>query len=182
MELRDPLHGPTDPNLHWTTTNVGEAAPGVQTPLSWTLWSEGDDALRRMAYRVGVLSRKEWLTRSESTDRVFRPFFGRSTLQVEFFALMGDRMPGTSGADVTIGLLGRMPPGLRERPTRRRYPAIFLRLPVVFLTVPGQLARAASEFDAWYGRSLSRVTNASLVEATTVFAEARARLATGLTL
>ncbi|MDT7556488.1 MAG: hypothetical protein QOI68_958 [Pseudonocardiales bacterium] len=37
LESWDVLTDPSDAGLHWTTGNIGEAVPGVQTPLSWSL-------------------------------------------------------------------------------------------------------------------------------------------------
>jgi hypothetical protein len=36
-ELWDPLHSGGQPQLHYTTTNVGEAMPGLLTPLTWSV-------------------------------------------------------------------------------------------------------------------------------------------------
>ena len=33
----DNLHGPSRPEHHWSTDNVGEAAPGVLSPLSGSI-------------------------------------------------------------------------------------------------------------------------------------------------
>jgi len=33
-----PLHSVSGPQSYWSTTNVGEALPGVATPLGWSLW------------------------------------------------------------------------------------------------------------------------------------------------
>jgi hypothetical protein len=33
LDSWDVLTDPSDPGLHWTTGNIGEAVPGVQTPV-----------------------------------------------------------------------------------------------------------------------------------------------------
>ena len=180
--IANPLHGPTDSKLHWTTTNVGEATPGVQTPLSCSLWSCGNEALREMAYRVGAISRREWRTGSDTTDRVFRPFYGRATLQVDFFARLGDRLPGSTGAETVRALLGRVPDSLVAQPTRKRYPIVALRLPYVFLSTPRRLARSQPMFADFYVQSVDSVAFADLAAATEVFGVARTMLADALTL
>ena len=39
------LHKPGAPETHWTTDNVGEALPGVATPLGWSVWESGSDRM-----------------------------------------------------------------------------------------------------------------------------------------
>jgi len=44
--MTDPVHSVSAPNLHWTTANIGEAAPGVLTPLAWSLWGPATEQAR----------------------------------------------------------------------------------------------------------------------------------------
>ncbi|HEY1974487.1 MAG TPA: PEP-utilizing enzyme [Pseudonocardia sp.] len=39
--MDDLLHTTTDRVSWWTRSNVGEAVPGVPTPLGWTIWARG---------------------------------------------------------------------------------------------------------------------------------------------
>ena len=43
----DVLHDPGPPDSHWSTDNVGEAAPGVLSPLSWSMWGATGDRMPR---------------------------------------------------------------------------------------------------------------------------------------
>ena len=151
--MTDPIHSVVRPGLHWTTTNVGEAAPGVQTPLSWTLWSVGDYALREMGYRMGVLNQAERRSATPA-DRVFDVFYGRCALQVEFLVLLGDRMPGATGRQVATSILGRTPDDLEYHPTRARHPAIAARFPRLFVKAPSTLKREADDIDRWYANRM----------------------------
>ena len=76
-EAWDPLHSPSAPGLHWSTVNAGEAVPGVQTPLSWTMWTNGSEAsTRHAAYARGDdQGRATGPARSQPTlrARVLRP-------------------------------------------------------------------------------------------------------------
>ncbi|RZK73206.1 MAG: pyruvate, water dikinase, partial [Rhodococcus sp. (in: high G+C Gram-positive bacteria)] len=170
-ERWDPLHSPSAPNLHWTTSNLGEAMPGVLTPLNWTLWHRTlEESALKAAFRIGVLSRAE----SEFTDDVdrhyFRAFYGRPTIQVEYMGTMGDRMPGTSSEDIVTQILGRVPDGWQANPTRRRWPIIAGRFPWTFMAVTKEVRETVKAVDAWYAPHLQRVSRASTVaEATENF-------------
>jgi len=57
-----PINYEQPQDFHWTTTNIGEAIPGVQTPLSWTVWRPVGAALRD----VGLASAR-WIGPSMRT-------------------------------------------------------------------------------------------------------------------
>jgi phosphohistidine swiveling domain-containing protein len=153
----DPLHSTGAPDLHWSTDNIGEGVPGVLTPLGYSWWPEAIEASARAAgYRMGVLSRRE-RRRSPDDRLVVRAFFGRAAMQAQFFALMGDRTPGASGEDTVRGILGRLPDEFRFNPTRRRYPIIAVRLPLMRRVVFRQAHTLAETTDAWWKQSLRRV-------------------------
>ena len=55
----DPLQSSTKPVHPWTTTNLGEAVPGIVCPLCTSLWARGGDlTARRVAHAVGVMSKR----------------------------------------------------------------------------------------------------------------------------
>ena len=100
----DPLHAPGGPDEHWSTDNVGEAVPGVLTPLGWSVWGAvGDNMVKQIAYGLGRLQPR----RAGSDHRYVRIFYGRAALQVEYLATVGDRMPGTTGEEAVASLFGR---------------------------------------------------------------------------
>jgi pyruvate,water dikinase len=66
-EQRDNLHGPSRPNVHWSTDNVGEAVPGVLSPLSADLWGYfGEKTTRGSLIATGVLPKTRRQCRSVS--------------------------------------------------------------------------------------------------------------------
>lgn len=152
----DPLH--TDagvPGTYWTTANVGEAMPGVQTPLSWTTWKDKlDHGLKEAGYALGVLSRRE---RSGLPGPLVAAFFGRSAVSVNFFALLGDRTPGASTEKIVTTYFGSVPDGLAIRTTRRRYPVIAIRMPIAILMVGRRVRRFAAEQDRWWSDRIAQV-------------------------
>lgn len=178
----DPLHHTTPGGVHWTTVNLGETAPGVLSPLAWTLWgSAGETAIRRAGHNLGVLEDSELAPRGDD-DRYVKAFYGRAAMQVEFLATLGDRMPGTSGADAVRSILGDAPDTIAFAPTRHRWPAIARRLPEVFVRTPGRLHAVAEETEAWWQDAVDRVGGLDRRGAAALFAEAEERFAQTLAL
>ncbi|EHB56497.1 Pyruvate, water dikinase [Mycolicibacterium rhodesiae JS60] len=177
VESWDPLHSPTDDHTHWSTSNVAEAMPGVMTPLSWSLWHRVlEKASLNAAFQIGVLSRREAKPASDVNRQWFRAFYGRPALQVRYMAMIGDRMPGTSGEQAVESVLGRVPDDWQSEPTLRRLPIIALRLPWVTVSGPRKIRRTAEAVDEWYPKHLKRVSSATTVtEAVRLFEDAAAQ-------
>lgn len=169
----DPTHSTSDPQSFWTTTNVAEAIPGVLTPLNWSIWSRVTErASREAAYRIGAFKRSERRSPELERDRFIRAFRGRAALDVGFMALLGDRMPGTTGPETVASVFGRVPDGLVFEPTKRRYPVIAFRLPPAFLGVPRRLRSLAAGNEAWWRDSVTRADGLGHEEAIRLFADA----------
>ena len=166
------LHGPGPDDTYWTTDNVGEAAPGVLSPLQWSLLETGGDrVMRRVAYRMGAFSRRD----VRDYPQIFRPFFGRVAFRVDYMAMLGDRMPGANGKDAVLGLLGRAPESMRFEPTRRRYPMIALKLPYAMLSSPRLVRRHTAATDTWWRDRIARLPGMDLPGTKQVLAEAAQR-------
>ncbi|MCW3013486.1 MAG: Phosphoenolpyruvate synthase / pyruvate phosphate dikinase [Solirubrobacterales bacterium] len=169
----DPLHHTSPPTAHWTTTNLGETAPGVLSPLAWTLWrTAGESAIRRAGHNLGVLDDSEVAVPTRDEDRLVKAFYGRAAMQVEFLATLGDRMPGTTGQEAVRSILGDPPEDIAYAPTRCRWPAVARKLPVVFTRGPGWLHAEAERTERWWQASVARVDGLDRDQATRLFAEA----------
>src|SRR5581483_7496886 len=175
---RDPLMPSERAEHHWTTANLGEAAPGVLTPLGLGLWGEtAERATRRAMFTLGVMSRDELEPPADVTDWVLRPFYGRLAMRLEFMAMVGDRMPMVTGRDAIRGMFGEAPATMEFAPTRRRYGAIAVRFPRAFIALPGRMRAAAAEQDTWWRASVADVHSLDLVAARRLFAQAQLRFA-----
>jgi rifampicin phosphotransferase len=169
----DPLMPSTRAVYHWTTANLGEAAPGVLSPLGATLWgAAAERAARRAPWMVGIMHDAELIVPADPAEWYLRVFYGRLSAQVQYMATMGDRVPGTTGQDAVRSLFGEVPPGLTFNPTRRYYPSIAWRLPRMFLRFPAILNELAAQTDAWWRDSVARVDAMTREDALTMFAEA----------
>ncbi len=168
----DSIHTPGGPDEHWSTDNIGEAMPGVLSPLGWSVWgTSGNSMVLEIAYRLGVFSRSEYQT----DHRYVRIFFGRAALQVEYLARVGDRMPGTTGEEAVKGIFGRAPEEMVWHPTRRRYPFVAAKLPGVFVRVPKQIRAVAADTDTWWRSQVPQFNELSIPAAQALFATATKR-------
>jgi pyruvate,water dikinase len=81
----------------WSTVNFGEAIGGVQTPLSWAVWTYGMEVSARRAFAsLGILSKQEEPLPTSADDRVSGIIFGRAAGNINFFRMVGDRTPGST--------------------------------------------------------------------------------------
>ena len=173
----DPLHFQSGENEHWTTANLGEAMPGVATPLSVTVWGDSvDKGLLAAAVSLGAIAPREAREIGPPAIRVTRLFHGRAAVKADVLALIGDRMPGTTGEEVVRTYFGSVPETMDLHPTRRRYPVVAARLPWTFATHPRRVRSLAADWDAWWPRSVAAVPGLTRGAAARQLTEAVARL------
>lgn len=159
----DNLHSPSIPGRHWSTDNLGEAAPGVLTPLTVSFHGPMSESCpRRGWYQLGLIPRRDVPVPHSLRDRVVKPFYGRLAIEVEFMASFGNRMPGLSGKDVVQGILGRAPETIDYTPVKRRYPIIAVRLPFKFFRAPSKVRAVARSTDQWWRRETSEIPDRDL--------------------
>ncbi|HWF56108.1 MAG TPA: PEP/pyruvate-binding domain-containing protein [Solirubrobacteraceae bacterium] len=179
----DPLHHTSPPGIHWTTTNLGETAPGVLSPLSWTLWgTAGESAIRVAAHNLGVLDDEEVKLPTRVDERYVKAFYGRAAMQVEYLATLGNRMPGTTGQEAVRSILGDVPEDIDYTPTRERWPVIARKLSVLSVRIPGMLRAEAERTEAWWRRSVDGVERLDRAGAARLFDEASENFALTLAL
>lgn len=180
---RDPLHALSPPGWHWTRGNIGEALPGVLTPLTWSLWEVAAEGATRAAFRaLGAATASEALVPANRDERFIRAFAGRGAAAVEFLCRMGDRMPGTSGVAIAEQVFGEAPPSLIGRPSRRRYPVIAVKLPLTTLRAPGKLRAHAAETESWWRAQTASAGELGREQAVAVFVDAAERFRTSVAL
>ena len=151
----DTLHGRSHPQSSWTTTNVGEAIPGVQTPLGWSIWGPaGEEALRRSFHTIGALSKAEIAVPERPEDRLFSLFFGRIALHLDIMCAWADRIPGTSGEAMATQIFSFVPPGYRSRPARRYYPRVAARAGIPWVQAPRWIRASRRRMAGFWERSV----------------------------
>ncbi len=153
----DVVHGVWDDRSWWSTSNMGEAVPGVLTPLNWTFWSDSSEhALRRAFASFGALETSQVEVPQQPQLRIMGVFHGRLAAKVSFLGAMGDRLPGTSGAAVAEQILGTLPDDFVSHPSLRRLPHIAARLPGIALRAPGNVRRLTADTGQWWSKAVHR--------------------------
>jgi phosphohistidine swiveling domain-containing protein len=169
----DPLMGASRPDWYWTTTNVSEALPGVLTPLMWTLWGPSiEHAPRESAYLIGGLTEAERHVPARAEERYTQVFYGRAALRLDFTATVADRVPGTTGPAAVRSMFGSVPEDMEFHPTKRRYPIVAVRMPLLFIRFPRMLAALSADIDAWWKASIARLPSLDRAGAQAMFTEA----------
>jgi pyruvate,water dikinase len=130
-----PIHRPSSDESWWTTGNVGEAVPGVLTPLTYTFWARAFDRAVRGSYaEMGVISRADGRrVTDDPDDAVLGIVFGRALLNVRLVLSVGAGLPGTNAAEAGANVLGDNADDITALPpnTPLRYPIVALRLPAL---------------------------------------------------
>jgi phosphohistidine swiveling domain-containing protein len=175
-ESWDPLHAASPPGRLWSRANIGEALPGVLTPLTWDLWEVAAEGAARQAFHaLGAATRHESLVPADRDQRFARAFYGRGAVQLDFLCDMGDRIPGTSGAAIAEQIFGSAPESIRGVRTRRRYPIIAARMPYTFFRIPSVLRSVAADTEDWWRRQIAVAPSLDHGVAVQLFSESTAR-------
>jgi pyruvate,water dikinase len=172
------LDGDWDPGAWWSTTNHGEAVPGVLTPMNWAFWGvTGELATRRAFVQMGVLEEELAGYPAEPHERVLGIFHGRVAGNVSFIGAMGDRIPGMTGAIMAESLIGRLPSDFPSDPTDARYSIVAERMPRLFAEMYDTVTRLGAETDAWWRQTINRVADLDIDAARRLWFDARERFA-----
>jgi pyruvate,water dikinase len=144
-------HVSARPDVAWTRVNAAEALPGLLTPLGWTFWDERVELALRGAFAdMGVLRESEVVVHPTMDQRFTAIFYGRFTGNLDMLRDCADRTPGTSGSALEEQMFGAVRPGVHDRPTRARYPAIAVKMPRAAVTVGRRVRTARRDTDAWW--------------------------------
>lgn len=153
----DPLHEHSGPQTYWTTVNVGEAMPGVPTPMSWSIFSVGNEvSVPRCYHRLGIMSRKDAQPASRIDDRFAAIFYGRAAMNVTRLRSIADLTPGTSGDAMERQLLGSTRDNVLSHSSNRRIPFILARFPFEVAALPTRLRRLHRDQHQWWAIETTR--------------------------
>ncbi len=159
-ELRwpDPLHEHSAARTYWTTVNVGEAMPGVPTPLSWSMFAIGNEvSVPRTYFRMGVFARREMVRAERIDDRFAAVFYGRAAMNVTRLRGVADLTPGTSGDAMEAQLLGSVRSGVASHNSLRRLPFVAVKFPFEAARLPSQLRNLYTDQHRWWSDETSGV-------------------------
>lgn len=149
---RNVIHsGECSPDIQWSTANTSEALPGVVTPLTWSYFGDPTErGMRLTFFDMGVLAAAETEPGATPETRLWAPFYGRAAGNVDSFCRIADRTPGTSGSAMAEQMFGSTQPFVVDRPTRRRYPVVAVKMPVAAARLSRTLQATAAEIRDWW--------------------------------
>ncbi|HEY2596294.1 MAG TPA: phosphoenolpyruvate carboxykinase, partial [Chloroflexota bacterium] len=163
-----------DPTLTWTSGNVAEAFPGVFTTLGYTFIEEPVDmAFRKMFARMGVFKAREVYLPDRAEDMFWTLFDGRAAVNINKFRDIAGLTPGTSASAVEQQLFGYVRPETVDDNSRRRYPAIAAKAPLLIATLPRAHDRMVAALRSWRLDALGRVDRLDRTGCLALLADAR---------
>jgi pyruvate, water dikinase len=175
MEPPNAMHARSAPTASWSTLNVGEALPGVATPLCWGIWSGVEMAPRASFYAMGALTRPDLEIPTRTEDRILNLFFGRLALRVDFLCAMGDLLPGASGEGIARDIFGFVPPDFVSRPTKRRWPVVAVKMPTTFLRTRSMVNDTRRRTQVWWEEEVTRAATVDLAGAQAMYRRSQER-------
>jgi phosphohistidine swiveling domain-containing protein len=147
----EPMDHRSGPDTAWTIINAGEAMPGVMTPLGASFWVPSMELGARAGYHdLGVLSGAQVHLPATADERLSGVFAGRFAGNVEVIRMMADLMPGGSGNAAERQMFGSVREGKVDNPTKRRYPFVAVRGPVVALTLKRRMTAQSDRIHRWW--------------------------------
>jgi pyruvate,water dikinase len=121
----NPLDSESGATTQWTRNNVGEAFPGVVTPLHYDfVVRAGELGIRGSYCERGVITDEEAAEPAAADDRVMAAFKGRLAVNVDTMCAFGDRVSPTAAAEIEYGLLGFVREDAVRNPTTDRHALI----------------------------------------------------------
>ena len=153
--MSSPLHIPAPGAVAWTRGNLGEALPGLCTPLSWTFFGPAtEDGIRGGFHLIGALSAAEVPIPAEVGERFVTPIHGWPTANIDMMARMAERLPGVDPAQIEKELFGEVR-DIPRHPTKRRYPAVAAKMPVAVATCLRRVRASRAAAEAWWRCALT---------------------------
>lgn len=169
-----PLHSESRPDSFWSTTNVGEALPGVATPLGWSLWGPAVDlGVRDCFARMGALAREDVRVQADPNDAVAAVFYGRAALNVNFFCEMGGLLPGTGPDAIARQLLGEVPDGVPLAQSKARLAHVAVKMPHALATIRKDVLARTAPIKGWWQSWVPRFDTLDEAQARAALAEGR---------
>ncbi|MGQ0625474.1 MAG: PEP-utilizing enzyme [Sporichthyaceae bacterium] len=166
------LHTESTPGHFWSTTNLGEALPGVASHLGWSLWRKADLGIRDCFVRLGALPRSEVKIYDDPDKRTVGIFYGRAALNVNFFCEMGGLLPGSGPDAIAKQLLGEVPEGVPLARSKRRLGHVLRRMPKEMITIRKDVLSRAEPMHAWWESTVPKLATMDEASARATLAEA----------
>lgn len=179
-EAPNPVHMHSGDRTRWSTVNFGEAIGGVQTPLSWGIWTYGMEVSARRAFAsLGILTKREVALPASADDRMSGIFYGRAAGNINFFRMVGDRTPGSRPDVIEQKLFGEVSGapvwGGPSGPLRSA--VIAARFPIEAFKAPRASQGVLDEQRRWWRRNAVEQPPETLEQAQALVRDAARRFA-----
>jgi rifampicin phosphotransferase len=146
------------PNATWSTTNVAEAVPGVQSPLGASIFEvHAERAFRETFEVIGALSPEDARFTTDRSDRIIGFHYGRCALRVDLLCDWVDRIPGGNGEATAKDIFGYVPDGYARRRQIRHYPRVLRRMWIPFVKYPAIVERQRAQARRYWSDTLQRL-------------------------
>ncbi|WP_019873694.1 PEP-utilizing enzyme [Sporichthya polymorpha] len=154
-EISDPTLGTSEPGRYWTTTNLGEAAPDVLSPMDMSIWGETAERGWLFSMKVfGVLPPSAEAS-PDVNDWGLSIFYGRPALNVDAIRGIVVTLPGVSGDDFERDLCGSVRPDAPPvKGKKSRLPVIAVKAPRALLRQGKVMHANYAETRAWWEREV----------------------------
>lgn len=153
--VSDPTLGTSQPGRYWTTTNLGEAAPDVLSPMCMEIWGRSAEIGWLFSMQVfGVLPASAKPS-PDTNDWGCSVFYGRPAINVDVVRATVASLPGVSGDDFERDLCGSVradAPPVKGDP--KRIPVILAKAPRTLLREGKVIAAKHAENHAWWRREV----------------------------
>ncbi len=167
------LHTESKPGQFWSTTNLGEAMPGVASHLGWSIWGKGSDlGIRDCFVRLGALPKSEVRVDPDPNKRTSGIFYGRAALNVNFFCEMGGLLPGSGPDMIAKQLLGEVPAGVPLARSKRRMGHVLTKMPREMITIRKNVISRAKPMHTWWESMVPKLATMDEATAKATLAEA----------
>lgn len=145
----NPLHLEVSKPFKWSRVNIGEAVPGICTPLGFSFWYVPQEmGVRRGYYALGAMAASEVVMPRCAEDRTLGAFYGRTASNVTLLEEPFNRVLGFSADAAQSVMLGATKDATSSvKPPRKSYAQTAWALT--------RIAWCVGRMPAWH-RALSR--------------------------
>jgi phosphohistidine swiveling domain-containing protein len=174
----DTLHLDSGPATTWSRVNVAEAMPGVQTPMSWSMWESAGERAFRIAYvQLGFLPRSALSVPEDVNQRFNAIFYGQGACNMDAFRVALSAMPGTASDDAEASFFASQTAFQGRSASRLRKAVVRVWLPLYSLPLPLRLRRIRRASKAFWRTKIAELATADYDQAVAILNEAVDRAA-----
>jgi phosphohistidine swiveling domain-containing protein len=174
----DTLHLDSGPDTTWSRVNVAEAMPGVQTPMSWSMWESAGERAFRIAYvELGFLPRSALSVPNDVNQRFNAIFFGQGACNMDAFRVALSAMPGSASDDAEKSFFASSTAFRGRAAGRLRKVVVRVWLPLYSVPLPLRLRRIRAASKAFWRSSIALIATADYDQTVAILNQAVDRAA-----